>query len=117
MTTIPASVVLRAAVDLIAAQRQRLHRRVHNNPRESTATKTEGRKQEIARLERMERELQALSVKDGCRADVAGLLLAWAAGHVAVIAELEEIEPRIAEVASGDVVAACRILLGGHNRE
>lgn len=81
MTTVPASVVLRAVVDLLAAQRQRLHRRVHRNPRAASDSKTAGRKQDIARLDRLERELQSLQVKGTIRADVAGLLLAWAAGH------------------------------------
>lgn len=49
-------------------------------------------------------------------AEVAGLLLAWAGGHVEAIAELERLDPRVEGLEAEDYIGACRLLLGAREK-
>lgn len=111
MSAIPASVVRAAVADVLYARRQRLLNRTSHNPRSAPAPKDTGRRTEIDRLQEATHAVRSLRVKGEVRADVAALLIAWASGWQAAIAELEAIDPRIESLSSHDIVAACRLLL------
>lgn len=112
MASIPQSVCLSMIVDLLYARAHRLRNRLERNPRRPAAGKTDGRQQQIDRLEAQARAVQAMKGQGDMAAETAGLLLAWASGHQDAIARLEEIEPGVEQLHSSDIAGACRLLIG-----
>ena len=112
MRTIPANLILRLVADILDARARRLRGRVEHNRRGGGQAHAVGRRRMVAGLEQQVRVLRALKAEGEIRADVAGLMLAWAGCWGDAIALLEEIDPRVEALAAGDYVAACRVLLG-----
>jgi hypothetical protein len=109
--TVPGGLLVKLAADLLHARVLRLEQQLAHP--DAAEHKAASRRKEVAHLQGQLQQLRTSVQASGLvPAQTAVLLLAWFGGHAEALAVLEDIEPRMADLHSGDYVGGVRLLLG-----